>query len=130
MSDLTPLEDQVVEMLVRGDDDALRILREQARNMHVTSRSNSGVGFFTEFEVSSGAPSLPGQPTFKIGDVNGTADNVHEGLGFLLYVERGVISMLEAYTYGESWPTEVRGLKLSYSNTTGRKLDFPAASTH
>jgi hypothetical protein len=85
-----------------------RFLRERSR----------GVGFFTSFEVPPEAPRVKARPKFELGDVNGTADNVKHGLGFLLFVNDGALSMLEGYTYDEPWPDEVRGLVLTYS--TGR----------
>ena len=124
MTNLTTLEDQVLEMLLRGEDAVLSVLRQQAKQLQVSSRKMTGVGFYTEFVVPSEVPRVPGRPTFKLGDVNGTADNVKHGLGFLLYVKDGALSMLEGYTYDEPWPDDVRGLVLTYSSKQGRKLDF------
>jgi hypothetical protein len=124
MKNLTALEDQVLEMLLRGEDETLSVLRQQAKQMQVSSRKMTGAGFYTEFEVPSEASRVPGRPTFKLGDVNGTADNVKHGFGFLLYVKDGVVSMLEGYTYDDPWPDEVRGLVLTYSSNQSRKLDF------
>src|ERR1700675_3240531 len=124
MTNLTTLEDQVLEMLLRGEDWVLSVLRQQAKQLQVSSRKMTGVGFYTEFVVPSEVPRVPGRPTFKLGDVNGTADNVKHGLGFLLYVKDGALSMLEGYTYDEPWPDDVRGLVLTYSSKQGRKLDF------
>ena len=114
----------MLEVLLRGNDEVLSVLRQQAKQVQVSSRKMTGVGFYTEFVVPPDVPRVPGRPTFKIGDVNGTADNVKHGLGFLLYVRDGALSMLEGYTYDEPWPDEVRGLVLMYSAKHGRKLDF------
>lgn len=111
-------------MLLCGEDEVLTILREQAKQAQVTSREMTGVGYFTKFLVPLAVPRLPGCPTFKIGDVNGAADNIKHGLGFLLYVTDGALSMLEGYTYDEPWPNEVHGLTLTYSTEGRRNLDF------
>ncbi|SRR5713101_7641627 len=124
MTKLTTLEDRVLEMLLGGEDEILAILRLQAKQLQVSSREMTGVGFYAEFVVPSEVPRVPGRPTFKLGDVNGTADNVNHGLGFLLYVKNGALSMLEGYTYDEPWPDDVRGLVLTYASKEGRKLDF------
>lgn len=124
MTNLTTLENQVLEMLLRGPDEVLTFLREQAKHLQVTSRRGTGVGFYTDFVVPQDVPRVPGCPTFKLGDVNGVADNVNHGLGFVLYVKAGALSMLEGYTYDEPWPDEVRGLLLTYASKEGRKLDF------
>jgi len=124
MTNLTTLEDRVLEMLLLGEDEALSLLRQQAKQARVSSRKMTGVGFYIEFVVPPEVPRVSGRPTFKLGDVNGTADNVKHGLGFLLYVEEGTLSMLEGYTYDDPWPDEVRGLILTYSSTQDRKLHF------
>jgi hypothetical protein len=124
MTNLTTLEQQVLDMLLRGQDEVLTILRQQAQRLQVSSREMTGVGFYTEFLVPPDVPHVPGRPTFKLRDVNGTADNVSHGLGFLLYVKDGALSMLEGYTYDEPWPDDVRGLVLTYPSKEGRKLDF------
>ena len=124
MKTLTTLEKQVLEMLLHGPDEVLAILRLQAEQLEVSSRETTGVGFYAEFVVPPDVPRVPGGSTFKLGDVNGTADNVSHGLGFLLYVKDGALSMLEGYTYDEPWPGDVRGLVLTYASKEGRKLDF------
>lgn len=124
MTNLTTLENQVFEMLLRGPDEVLTFLREQAKHLQVTSRRGTGVGFYTDFVVPQDVPRVLGCPTFKLGDVNGVADNVNHGLGFLLYVKVGALWMLEGYTYDEPWPDEVRGLVLTYALKERRKLDF------
>ena len=124
MMALTTLEKRVLEMLLSGQDEVLTILRQQAKQLQVSSREMTGVGFYTEFLVPPDAPRTPGRSTFRLGDVNGVANNVSHGLGFLLYVKDGALSMLEGYTYDEPWPDEVRGLVLTYASGEGRKLDF------
>jgi hypothetical protein len=127
MTKLTTLENRVLEMLLRGEDEPLSVLRQQAKQARVSSRKTTGVGFYTEIEIPAELPRVAGRPTFKLGDVNGTADNIKDGLGFLLYVTEGALSMLEGYTYDAPWPDEVRGLVLTYSSKQGRKLDFKAS---
>ncbi len=123
MRNLTELEDRVLDILLRGENETLTILREQSKRIQVSSREMTGVGFYTEFEVTPDAPRILGRPAFKLGDVNGTAGNVRNGIGFLLYVKDGVLSMLEGYTYDEPWPSEVQGLKLTYSTGADRDID-------
>jgi hypothetical protein len=127
MTGLTTLEEQVLEMLLRGNDQVLDVLRQQVKGAQVSSREMTGVGFFTSFEVPAEAPRVKARPKFELGDVNGTADNVNHGLGFLLFVNDGALKMLEGYTYDEPWPDEVRGLVLTYSKGHVRKLDFRAS---
>ena len=113
---------EILQALLSGDEDCLKTLRQQAEAASVKSRQMTGVGFYTEFQIPATAPRVAGLPTCKIGDVNGTAENVKHGLGFLLYVKDGVLSMLEGYTYDDPWPDEVRGLALTYTNDGHRNL--------
>jgi hypothetical protein len=124
MTNLTTLENRVLEMLLRGEDEVLTILRQQAKHVQVSSRKMTGAGFYSEFVVPPEVPRVVAPLKFKLGDVNGTADNVKHGLGFLLYVNEGTLSMLEGYTYDDPWPPEFRGLVLTYSTGQVRKLDF------
>ena len=117
------LEDQVMRMLLAGDDQALAVLRDQIEQAKVSSRQLTGVGFYTEFSTSPSIPRLSGRPSFKLGDVNGTAANVKNGLGFLLYVADGAITMLEGYTYDDPWPNRIEGLVLTYSDGQNRNID-------
>jgi hypothetical protein len=124
MSELTSLEEQVLRALLRGDEEPLSVLRQQAKQAGVSSRKMTGVGFFTNLEIPAESPRIKGHPQFELGDVNGTAENVKHGLGFLLYVVDGALSMLEGYTYDEPWPEEVQGLILTYSIGEARRIIF------
>jgi hypothetical protein len=124
MNELTTLEQQVLEMLLRGQDEVLTTLRQQTQRMQVSSRKMTGVGFFTELLAPPDLARVPGCPTFKLGDVNGTADNLIHGLGFLVYVKEGALSVLEGYTYDEPWPDDIHGLVLTYASKDGRNLNY------
>jgi len=108
-------------MFLAGDNAILAVLRAQAEHVVVSSREMTGVGFFTRLVVE-GTEAIASGPSFKLGDVNGTANNVQHGLGFLLYVKDGVLSALEGYTYDEPWPDELHGLQLTYSDDPRRDL--------
>jgi hypothetical protein len=122
MTGLTSLQKQVLEMLLNGDDEVLAILREQAKHSSVTSNKETGVGFYTEFAVPSEIQRAPGRQTFRIADVNGTAASVNHGLRFVLFINDGALARLEGYTYDEPWPTEIRELKLTYSEGSSRDM--------
>ena len=123
MKTLTALEERVIRMLLAGDNPILATLRSQAENLAVSSRELTGVGFFTRLVVRENAPSIGIERSFKLGDVNGTAENVRNGLGFLLFVEDGFLSALEGYTYDDRWSDDVRGLDLDYSGGSNRNLE-------
>jgi hypothetical protein len=83
----------------------------------------TGVGFYAKVALPPGTEPATGRPSFKLGDVDGTASNVKHGLGFLLYVTDGFLDMLEGYTYDEPWPPEIKGLTLVYSPGGERDMD-------
>src|SRR5437660_1160173 len=86
---LTSLEKQVLELLLAGEDENLSVLRQQVKRASVCSRKMTGVGFYSKFSIPIGLPRITGGPSFKLGDVNGSARNVKHGLGFLLYINTG-----------------------------------------
>jgi hypothetical protein len=126
MNTVTSLENQVMEMLLAGDEDILATLRHQYRQSQVLSRKMTGVGFYTDFSVPPGAPRLTDKRRFRLGDVNGKAANIENGVGFVLHVVDGALATLEGYTYDEPWPEAIHDLTLTYStgiqNRDVRKL--------
>ena len=117
----TALEHQVMEMLLAGDNSVLDCLRRQASSARVSSRENTGVGFFCDFELPADAPTVTGAANFELGDVDATIEGLEYGAGFLLFVRKGRMTMLEGYSYEEPWPSEVRHFTLTY-RTEPREL--------
>src|SRR5712672_364039 len=113
MNGLNKLELRVLEMLLNGNHSLLSLMRQQVELANVTSREMTGVGFFTKFVIPDEAR-LPGNLSFELSDVSGSAKNVTHGVGFVLFIRDGAISMLEGYTYDEPWPDKLQDLKLIY----------------
>ena len=126
MKKLTDLERRVLEMLLNGGHPLLTLLRRQVEHASVKSRQLTGVGFFTDFKIPEKLR-ITGSPSFQLTDVIGSAKNVKEGVGFVLFVTDGLLSMLEGYTYNEPWPTELQSLELMYLKSTTRDFsNLPA----
>lgn len=123
MNKLTPMENQVIDRLLAGEDEVLSVLREQLRHAHVSAREMTGVGFFTTLYVPEETPRVANCLDFKLGDVIAKAQNVKHDLGFLLYIKNGALELLEGYTYDESWPSEVKDLSLAYSDGKTRDME-------
>ena len=51
-----------------------------------------------------------------------TVPGLKYGLGFLVYIDNGLLKMLEGYTYGEPWPEHIDAFTLSYSEPGRPKL--------
>jgi hypothetical protein len=125
----SPLERQVLKLLLNGDDPMLNSLRQQLCSSRNLSRQFSGVGYYLRFDVPKQKVKnvMPSnvKSSFCFGDVNGniTIGDYQQMIGFLLWVENGYLNQLEVYTYGgEKWPDKFDEFQLSYMDDP-RDLD-------
>jgi hypothetical protein len=125
---LTPLEDAVIATLLAGDHPVLASLRAQLDQLDVTARTNSGVGFFVDFAPRSGIVAAPVN-RLHISDVEATIGGLAHGAGFVLFVDRGIITMLEGFSYDEPWPDRVGEFSLRYGDPVREKLIAALATT-
>jgi hypothetical protein len=92
---LTPLEKAVIDLLLDKRGEPFETVREQLRHATVSKREFSGVGFFTEFALSSDATVRRDLPDATIGDVGAQVSGLQHGAGFVLFIRGGVVTMLE-----------------------------------
>jgi hypothetical protein len=102
---LTPLESEVLKVLLEEDAEPFVSIRRQLSHAIVVKREFTGVGFFTDFEVPLDAPVRRDLPDATLGDVCAELPTLQHGAGFALFVRNGVVLMLEGFTYDEPWPT-------------------------
>ncbi len=115
-TELTPLERDVLAMIVGGNDADFKILQEQVAATHVRARDFTGAGFYTRFEVPVGVRRIDGNKTLRLGQhVRAELEGLDFGAGFVLFVNDGAIEVLEGFTYGEAWPSVVGRYALSYT---------------
>lgn len=119
---MTTLEARVMEFLLGGADPVLQVLRQQLDASRILKRELTGSGFFTTFEIPEHAKHVEGDPSFEFGDVSATIAGLKNGAGFLLYVRKGLLHMLEGYSYEEDWPEEVRDFNVFYDSGPTRDL--------
>lgn len=119
---LDPLELAVLELVLVGDHPVLVTLRSQLEGIEVRKRELTGVGFVTELIVAKQTNKLPSGTRLRFGDVEGTIPGLTHGAGFLVFVDDGVLTLLEGYSYSESWPSNISGFALRYSEPTRNKL--------
>lgn len=82
----------------------------------MASREATGVGFFTTLVIGDGAEPAPVKPgQMDLGDVTAVIDGVEHGVGFVLFVNDGVLDVLEGFSYDEPWTD----LSASYHVTPG-----------
>ena len=110
MNNLTTLETEVMHMLLDGNDSTMQILRNQLKNCTV-HREESGVGVYLKFQVFPDTQKIPGEKSFRLGDVQAEISGLKHGAGSLLFINKGFLDMLEMYSYDEPWPKKLRILK-------------------
>ncbi len=100
------LEQQLMELLLRGDHPILTVLRQQYAVAKIVSREFSGVGFFTSFKVPEDAP--PVHPSnFAAGGMLINLENLPNGADCVLFVRKGKLDFLECYTFCDPWPHRI-----------------------
>lgn len=76
-------------------------LKQQLTLATVTSRKNTGVGFFTNMHVADDAPRVHCDNPLNT-DIHARIDGRQSDMGFLVWMEDGRIGTLEGYTYADS----------------------------
>ena len=113
MTNLTDLENTVLQMMLNGDHPVLKYLRPQLELCHVEKRKFTGTGFYTELYVNLNTVVLP-KLSIAFGDIAAEVSGLQYGAGFMLFVEGGLLDVLEGYCYGETWPEQGAKFNLSY----------------
>ena len=111
---MNSLERQVMEFALRGEHPALEVMREQFTAATVSRREYTGVGFFTHFAVPDSAQRLPSLERIVVGDVYAEMSDLQYGAGFLVFIDRGILDMLECFIFEDAWPVEARIRRLYY----------------
>jgi hypothetical protein len=119
MSTLSHFERAVLQKACVGAHPVLIALHHQIQYARVTVRSFTGVGFFADLEVTGRGRSFAVDERFGvIDDVVGSIDTLRHGAGFVVSVEHGLLSALEGYTFGETWPDDhVTSFELAFRAT-------------
>ncbi|WP_338663650.1 hypothetical protein VQH23_00485 [Pararoseomonas sp. SCSIO 73927] len=102
MGALTDLERAVLLSIFSETPHLTAALVRQMAGASVTARRNSGVGFFTTILVPSSVPSIEA-PRVLGYETHLRLTGFKDGLGFVLFLEDGRLSLLEGYSWsGES----------------------------
>jgi hypothetical protein len=97
MDNITRLEHAVLDVLASQIGNPA--LARQLASARVVSRENTGAGFYTTFSVDA-EERLDGLNS-PIGNVGAGIDGLELGMGFVLWVEAGVVQELEGCSYEE-----------------------------
>ncbi len=114
---LEPLEIAVLNLLLAGDHPALVALRHQLAHLSVRSREYTGVGFYTFFDLDATTVAAPVPKAWiPLGDVELAMPGLAHGAGLVLFIENGLMTDLEGFTYDEPWPEKMKDFTLHYGD--------------
>ena len=105
MRPLWPIERAVIEATANDYPALADDLRRQAETAGVTSFENSGGGFFSNVTVSTDAPALPNNS--RLEGAIGAVEGIEHGMGFIVSLEDGRLSVIEGYSHGGASTADV-----------------------
>jgi hypothetical protein len=105
MRPLWPIEREVLEITAAEYPASAGALRRQIDTARVVSFENSGAGFFSDLAVAPDAPQLSEKS--PLSGAYGSVLGVEEGMGFIVFLNDGRLSMIEGYCYGGSPTTDI-----------------------
>ena len=79
-------------------------IKKQIQLLSVHKRENTGAGIYVYFKEDTGEPI---DNEVKVTGVFAGRSPDSVDLGFILYLENGVVSMLEGFSYTAHWPADV-----------------------
>jgi hypothetical protein len=115
------LEQKVMDMLLDGDDDVLKELRNQFLNSSVESREINGAGFYTTYHVKENIKPAANGKSSSFGYVYASYENIEYALSFRIYVKKGYLIMLEGATFQDSWPDDYSKVIPKYATPDGKR---------
>lgn len=98
MRSLWPIEQAVLEATAQEYPAYANHLRSQAKSAQVSEFENSGAGFFSAVSISREAPLLPDKA--YVDGAHGSVEGIEHGMGFIVFLEGGRLSLIEGYCHG------------------------------
>lgn len=112
---LTPFEAEILHRLVATADAQTKgLLIRQEQFLRVVNRELTGVGFFVHLSVDREAEPVPRLPRIVLSGLKVEIEGLPYGAGFAAFVEDGYLSMLEGFTYGGDWPSDIGHYTFGY----------------
>jgi len=98
MRALWPIERAVLEATAQDYPAVADDLRRQIEGAQVTEFENTGAGFFSTIKVAPDAPPLPNKS--PLDGAYGSVEGIEDGMGFVVFLEKGRVSLVEGYCHG------------------------------
>ena len=108
-------EKAVMKKILEREDNISKILWQQYKSARVIKRDFTGSGFFTSFEASKDSPRITETVDRSYGDVIASINGSSFDFGFVLFLENGMLSCLEGYTWTDKWPETIRSYELKHT---------------
>jgi hypothetical protein len=99
MRALWPIERAVLKAAAHDYPHSSECLNRQMESAQVSDFENTGAGFFSTITVDAVAPSLSDKS--PLDAATGTIAGIKLGMGFLVFLENGRVSLIEGYSYGD-----------------------------
>jgi hypothetical protein len=98
-------------LLAFGEVDSLPIrdFADQLENLTVSAREGTGAGQFIYFKNTSVRTN---SVTAVISGVNGVSNDGSDHIGFLLFIDDGLIDALEGFSYEGDWPQDISSYRI------------------
>jgi hypothetical protein len=112
----TPLERSVLNAICQVHPADRPALEAQLSTATLSSRENTGCGFFTSFAVDRSASAPVPSPRLRNGPL-AKLEGMQYGLGFILWLEEGYADCLEGYAYGDDSTTELNFESVGFNIT-------------
>ena len=100
-------ESDAMNRIIAEDSAISDMLIKQYKSAKVISRTFSGFGFFTNFEITDKSLKLTDCQNLELGNTQLKLEGLKLGAGFVLFIRDGLIKTLECYTYDEPWPISI-----------------------
>jgi hypothetical protein len=121
MIEMSDFERLVLMKVLEGDHPVLNSLRQQLEVCQISMREFTGAGFYTTLVVDKSLVKSI-ECDLILSDVIAQVGGLQHGAGFVLYVNNGILDVLEGYSYDEPWPEQISSFKLGFMN--GEERDW------
>jgi hypothetical protein len=115
MRPLWPIEREVLEVTAAEYPASAEALRQQIDTAQVANFKNSGAGFFSDLVVATDAPLLTEKS--PLDGAYGSVVGIEHGMGFIVFLKDGRLSMIEGYCNGNASTTDIDFSKVVYELT-------------
>jgi hypothetical protein len=105
MRPLWPIEREVLEITAAQYAGSGEVIRRQIDTVQVVAFENSGAGFFSSLTVADDAPMLSEKS--PLSGAYGSVLGVEQGMGFIVFLTDGRLSMIEGYCNGGGPTTDI-----------------------